>query len=41
MATALTVITTATRLLDASRLASGTSSEKTIQIMALAAKPNP
>src|SRR5215204_4742351 len=41
MATTETVITTATRLLEASSLASGTSSEKTIQIMAPAAKPNP
>ena len=33
MATALTVITTATRLLDASRLASGTSSDGTLRKM--------
>ena len=41
MATTESVTTTATRLLEASSRASGTSSEKTIQIMAPAAKPSP
>jgi hypothetical protein len=41
MATMERVITTAIRFSDASSRASGTSSEKTIQIMAPAANPSP
>ena len=41
MATTESVTTTATRLFDNSSKASGTSSEKTIQILAPAAKPSP